>query len=60
MLSSTLHILARRQVQFQRLALVRIEFVETPIEDGFGRAHQLDHDALVVRQMRVDRGIDRG
>ena len=60
MLSSTLDRLSRRQVQFQRLALVRIEFIETPVEDGFRRADELDDHTFVVRQMLVDRRIDRG
>ena len=60
MLSSTLDRLSWRQVQFQRLALVGIELVQPPVEDRFRRTDQLDHDAFVVCQMLVDRGVDRG
>ena len=60
MRTSALHVFPGRKVQFQRFALLGIEFIETPVVDRFRGTDQLDDDAFVVRQMLVDRGIDRG
>jgi len=60
MLSSTLHVFAGRQVQFQHLARLGIELIKPPIEDRFCRADQLHHHAFILSEVLVDRRVDRG
>ena len=58
MLSSTLHILARGEIDVEVGALVGRQFAQAAVEDRLGGADQLQHDRLIGRQMLFDRRDD--
>ena len=55
MLSSTLHVLPRTQINFQVRALIRRELAQPPVEDRFRGRHQLENDRLSTGQVRLHR-----
>jgi hypothetical protein len=59
MLSSTLNILTRRQIEVKHLPLIGVELIEAAIEDRFRGTDELDDDAFPVGEVLVDRGVDR-
>ena len=56
MLSSTLHVFARGQVDLQRFAFLVRKVGKPAVEHGFCRRDQLDDNSLPIGNRRMDRG----
>ena len=55
MLSSTLHIFPRGEVDLESLALLVRQVGKPAVEHGFCRRHQLDDNSVTVGNRRIDR-----